>query len=87
MAIDFAADNIRVNCVCPGSIDTPLLRAAAELTSNSQQTIKEWADAHVLKRVGQPEEVAQVVLFLAGDKASFVTGAAYVVDGGLIAQL
>ena len=87
MAIDFAADNIRVNCVCPGSIDTPLLRAAAELTSNSQQTMKEWADAHVLKRVGQPEEVAQVVLFLAGDKASFVTGAAYVVDGGLIAQL
>ena len=49
--------------------------------------MKEWADAHVLKRVGQPEEVAQVVLFLAGDKASFVTGAAYVVDGGLITQL
>ena len=87
MAIDFAADNIRVNCVCPGSIDTPLLRAAAELTGNSQQAIQEWADAHVLKRVGQPEEVAQVVLFLASNKASFITGAAYVVDGGLITQL
>ena len=87
MAIDFAADNIRVNCVCPGSIDTPLLRAAAELTGNSQQAIEEWADAHVLKRVGQPEEVAQVVLFLASNKASFITGAAYVVDGGLITQL
>ena len=87
MAIDFAADNIRVNCVCPGSIDTPLLRAAAELTGNSQQAIEEWADAHVLKRLGQPEEVAQVVLFLASNKASFITGAAYVVDGGLITQL
>ena len=87
MAIDFAEDNIRVNCVCPGSIDTPLLHAAAELTGNSQQAMEEWADAHVLKRVGQPEEVAQVVLFLASNKASFVTGAAYVVDGGLITQL
>ena len=87
MAIDFAEDNIRVNCVCPGSIDTPLLRAAAELTGNSQQAIEEWADAHVLKRLGQPEEVAQVVLFLASNKASFITGAAYVVDGGLITQL
>ena len=76
MAIDFAADNIRVNCVCPGSIDTPLLRAAAELTGNSQQAIEEWADAHVLKRVGQPEEVAQGVLCPARNKAAGIPGAA-----------
>ncbi len=87
MAIDFASSNIRVNCVCPGSIDTPLLRAAAELTDDPQGTVREWGDANVLKRIGRPEEVAQVILFLAGDRSSFITGAAYVVDGGLTIQL
>lgn len=87
MAIDFALSNIRVNCVCPGSIDTPMLRWAAELTGNPQGAIREWGDLHVLKRVGKPEEVAQVVLFLASERSSFVTGAAYVVDGGLTIQL
>ena len=87
MAIDFASSNIRVNCVCPGSIDTPMLRWAAELTGDPQSAIQEWGELHVLKRVGKPEEVAQVVLFLASARASFVTGAAYVVDGGLTSQL
>ena len=87
MAIDFASSNIRVNCVCPGSIDTPLLRAAAQLTDDPQSTVREWGDAGVLKRIGRPEEVAQVILFLAGARSSFITGAAYVVDGGLTIQL
>jgi len=87
MAIDFASRNIRVNCVCPGSIDTPMLRWAAELTDDPQRAVREWGEVHVLKRVGQPEEVAQVVLFLASNRSSFVTGAAYVVDGGLTIQL
>ncbi len=87
MAIDFASSGIRVNCVCPGSIDTPMLRWAAELTDDPQRAVQEWGEVHVLKRIGQPEEVAQVVLFLASNRSSFVTGAAYVVDGGLTIQL
>ena len=87
MAIDFASDNIRVNCVCPGAIDTPLLRDAATLSPDPIQMVQQWADSHLFKRLGRPEEVAQVILFLASERASLVTGAAYVVDGGLTVQL
>jgi NAD(P)-dependent dehydrogenase (short-subunit alcohol dehydrogenase family) len=89
MALDFAERHVRVNCVCPGSIETPLLRYAvrAQLPgADEDATIRQWGRDHALGRVGQPEEVAQVVLFLAGPRASFVTGAAYVVDGGLLAH-
>ncbi len=87
MAIDFASDNIRVNCVCPGAIDTPLLRDAATLSPDPIQMVQQWADSHLFKRLGRPEEVAEVILFLASERASLVTGAAYVVDGGLTVQL
>lgn len=87
MAIDFASDNIRVNCVCPGAIDTPLLRDAVALAPDPEQMVQQWADSHLFKRLGRPEEIAQVILFLASERASLVTGAAYVVDGGLTVQL
>lgn len=89
MAIDHAGDNIRANSICPGSIDTPLLRFAAELANpkDPDGAIKDWAGLHVLGRVGQPEEMAQVALFLCSDAASFMTGAAVVADGGLTIQL
>ncbi len=89
MAIDHAADNIRANSICPGSIDTPLLRFAAEYASpeDPEGAIKDWGGLHVLGRVGQPEEMAQVALFLCSDAASFITGAAIVADGGLTIQL
>jgi NAD(P)-dependent dehydrogenase (short-subunit alcohol dehydrogenase family) len=85
MALDHAHEKVRVNCVCPGSIETPLLRHAAEQEENPEAMFAEWASKHPIGRIGKPEEVAQVILFLAGDQSSFVTGAPYLVDGALSA--
>ena len=89
MALDFAADNIRVNCVCPGSVDTPMLRWAAErfAADDPEGAVREWGTSHALNRVARAEEVAEMVLFLAGPRSSFCTGAAYLVDGGMLAAL
>jgi NAD(P)-dependent dehydrogenase (short-subunit alcohol dehydrogenase family) len=90
MAVDFGRYGIRVNCICPGVIDTQM--ADQFLTYRSlgdddrkQALIETLEERHALGRFGQPAEVARVVLFLASDEASFVTGAAWPVDGGLSA--
>lgn len=81
-AIEYAKRGIRVNCVCPGAIDTPLLGPSLLLPGFMDGTLA----AIPMGRLGQPEEMANVVLFLASDLASYVTGAAIVADGGLTAQ-
>lgn len=80
LAIDYASKGIRVNAVCPGYIDTPLLSHINEAAKN------ELIKLHPIGRLGKPEEVANVVAFLASDEASFVNGAAILVDGGYVAQ-
>ncbi len=89
VALDHAAENIRCNCIAPGSIRTPLLEMAARKfgSDDIEATIAEWGRAHPIGRVGTVEEVANLVLFLASDEASFCTGGCYRVDGGLLSPL
>ena len=90
MAVDHASDGIRVNAVLPGTVDTPMVRASAEALcgdGSPDELVKEWGRAHPVNRVARAEEVAKVIAFLLSDEASFVTGASYRVDGGLLAQL
>jgi NAD(P)-dependent dehydrogenase (short-subunit alcohol dehydrogenase family) len=90
MAVDHAVDGIRVNAVCPGSVDTPMLRTSAAEFGGGRSTdevIAEWGRSHPLGRVATPAEVADVIYFLASPAAAFVTGADVKVDGGLTAQL
>jgi len=86
MALDYAKYNIRVNSVNPGTIDTPMLAYEAKASGNRKAYLKKMDEENPIGRVGRPDEVAQAVLFLASDAASFVTGAALSVDGGLTAQ-
>jgi len=85
MAIDHGKHNIRVNCVCPGDIDTPMLRSECAQLGGDMQTFMRDAANRPLGRVGTPEDVANAVLFLASPMASWITGAALVVDGGGLA--
>jgi len=84
IAVDFGKQNIRANCVLPGAIDTPLLRWAASLDPQPDRVVEACDRMHIRGRMGQPEEVARVIAFLASDLASFITGAAIPVDGGLL---
>jgi len=85
MAIDFGKENIRVNCVCPGDVDTPMLASECRQLGEERGVFMKEAANRPLPRVGTPEDVANAVLFLASDMAKWITGAALVVDGGGLA--
>ena len=87
MAMDFARENIRVNAVCPGTVDTPMLKWAASLDPDPQSVYDACNAMHPLGRIAQPREIAEVVAFLAHETSSFVTGAVWTVDGGLLTQI
>lgn len=84
MALDYAQKSIRVNCVCPGAIDTPMLRWAAGLSDDPEKVIETCNRMHPLGRIGKAEEVADAIAYLASPMASFITGAALLVDGGML---
>jgi NAD(P)-dependent dehydrogenase (short-subunit alcohol dehydrogenase family) len=85
MALDHAREGIRINCVCPGSVETEMIHEAWEKYGDVEKARKIWSEKHPLGRIASPEEIARTVLFLAGEDASFVTGAALPVDGGITA--
>ncbi|HET9016742.1 MAG TPA: glucose 1-dehydrogenase [Thermomicrobiaceae bacterium] len=86
MALDHAPQGIRVNCVCPGATDTPMLRRSMEREPDPAADEADIVRRLPLGRLGRPEEIARAALFLAGDESSFVTGTALVVDGGWTAR-
>ncbi len=85
MALDHGRQNIRVNCICPGDTDTPMLRDEARQLGEPMEQFLADAAERPLGRVGRPEDIAEAALYLASDASSFVTGTALVVDGGGIA--
>jgi NAD(P)-dependent dehydrogenase (short-subunit alcohol dehydrogenase family) len=87
MARDLGPYNIRVNGICPGCISTPMMDRGLERSSDPAQAREEMRSAIPLRRLGEPREIANAVMFLASDLASYVSGAALVADGGLLAQL
>ena len=86
MALDHAADGVRVNAICPGGVDTPMLAARADgLDKDAEEFLGELAENSPNGRIASPEEVAGLVLFLASDAASHMTGTVIPIDGGLVA--
>ena len=86
-ALEHARDGIRVNAVCPGEVDTPMLRAAGRVRPLTDEEAREMGDRVVpMGRLARPEEIARMVLFLCSDEASYVTGAMHYVDAGYSAQ-
>ncbi len=82
MAVDHSRQGIRINCICPGDVDTPMLRSDAAQRGISWEEYLKGAEARPMGRIGMPDEIAKAALFLASDDASFMTGSTLVVDGG-----
>jgi NAD(P)-dependent dehydrogenase (short-subunit alcohol dehydrogenase family) len=86
IALDFAREGIRCNCVCPGWVDTPINTPHAEMMGGLDKVLASLPEWQPIGRQGYPKEIASVVVFLASDESSFMTGSAVVVDGGMTAK-
>jgi NAD(P)-dependent dehydrogenase (short-subunit alcohol dehydrogenase family) len=82
MALDLAESKVRVNCICPGRVETPFVQARLKEYPDPQKAYEEMASTQLLKRMGKPEEIAAAALYLAADESAFVTGSSLVIDGG-----
>jgi 2-keto-3-deoxy-L-fuconate dehydrogenase len=85
LALDHALDGIRANCVCPGRVETPFVTARLREYPDPEAAYREMAASQALGRMGRPDEIAAAVLYLVSDESAFVTGSAFVIDGGLSA--
>ena len=85
LALETIHYGIRVNCVCPGDVDTPMLQEQLTGIDNPEEYLRDMASLYPIGRIAQPQEIANVICFLASDEASFVNGAVWTVDGGLTA--
>lgn len=86
LAVELASDNIRVNCICPGAIETPMLHRVLRKQGDPELIRRERIKSYPMRRFGKPEEAAQTALFLACDESSFMTGTVVVVDGGFTSR-
>ena len=87
MALDYAREGIRVTAICPGTIDSEMVRTSARAEGGDlHENLRRYGDFHPIGRIGRPEDIANAVLFLASEKASFITGEYLCVDGGFMAQ-
>lgn len=86
MAIEYAPYHIRVNAICPGTVDTPLVQRSAEASGNPEAFWLMLRKGHPIGRIASPEEIAKVFVFMASDDASFITGSLLYADGGFTAQ-
>jgi len=82
MALDLADHKVRVNCICPGRVETPFVQARLREYPDPRKAYEEMASTQLLKRMARPEEIAAAALYLASDESAFVTGSALIVDGG-----
>lgn len=85
MALDHATAGVRVNCVCPGRVETPFVKARLAEYPDPEKAYQEMSASQAVGRMGRPDEIAAAMLYLASDEAKFVTGSALVIDGGLSA--
>jgi 3-oxoacyl-[acyl-carrier protein] reductase len=85
MAVDHAAEHIRVNAICPGFVETELTEAVIKNSPDPDAALKQRISVHPIGRIGQPQDIAGMAVYLASDESSWVTGAALVVDGGYLA--
>ncbi len=83
MGLDHAAEGIYINCICPGSIRTPMLEYGAAQHGSLEEVLKEWGSHHPIGRIGTPEEIAKTAMFLWSPDSNFIVGQAIVADGGL----
>lgn len=84
-AVDLAKYGIRCNCYCPGAVETPMMQKYLDAAEDKKAIMSVLTGAHLIPRLGRPEEIAKLACFLASDDSSFVTGASYVIDGGTLA--
>ena len=84
MALDHAASGIRVNCICPGRVETPFVAARLKEYPDPERAFREMSASQSIGRMGKPEEIAAAALFLASDESAFVTGSALMIDGGWV---